>query len=171
MPTVVTAKTKDEAIHILAWHDICAIWFKRMPTVDNQRETERLVLAALGQHASRYGSFVIINGDLSPPPYEVRTELDVIYNRIGPRLRCVSYVILGGGLKATLIKTSLVGSNWLSRRPYPTSTTSDLKKGISWMYYTMPKDPERGSEEDFLEALNAMMRGEGPDTIRGKRKS
>jgi hypothetical protein len=80
-------------------------------------------------------------------------------------------VILGGGIKATVIKTALMGSNWLSRRPYPTSTTTDLKKGISWMYYTMPKDPERGSEGDFLEALNAMMRGEAPDTIHGKRKS
>jgi len=171
MPTVVTAKTKDEAVHILTWHDIGAIWVKGIPTVENQRETELLVINALGQYANSYGAFVIINAALPPPTYEVRTELDTIYNRLAPRLRCVAYVILGSGFQTALIRTALVGSNWVSRRPYPTSTTSDLRKGASWLYYTMPKDPERGNVDDFLGALDAFMHGEVPDTIRGKRKS
>lgn len=170
MPIVTTVRTTDDAVHILTWHDIAAIWIKGKPTIENQRETETLVLGALGRHADRYGAFVIINGELHPPTFEVRHELDMIYNRLTQRLQGVAYVILGRGFQTAVIRATLIGSNWLSRRPYPTSVSGDLKKGIGWLYYTLPKDPERGEMNDFLDALGSMMQGEAPETLRGKRR-
>lgn len=166
MPTVKTAQSKDAAIHIMAWHDVGVLWFNGNPTVENQRETETLMIEALGQHANRYGAFVLINGEVHPPTYEVRQELDIIYDRIAHRLHAVAYVILGRGFQGAVIRATLIGSNWLSRRAYPTSVSGDLGKGANWLYYTMPKDPERGDVGEFLNAVEAMMRGEAPETLR-----
>lgn len=170
MPAISTARTKDEAVHIMTWHDVGVIWIKGAATVDNQRETETLMIDALGKRANRYGAFVIINGDFPPPTYQVRQELDVIYERIAHRLQGVAYAILGDGFQTAVIRAAIVGSNWLSRRPYPTSVSGDIRKGANWLYYTMPKDPERGDIGDFVNAVQAMMRGEAPETLRGKQQ-
>jgi hypothetical protein len=170
MPIVKTAQSKDAAIHIMTWHDVGVLWFKGSPTVENQRETETLMFEALGPHANRYGAFVIIDGEVHPPSSKVRQELEAIYTRLTPRLQCAGYVILGQGFQKSILRAALIGSHWISRKPYPTSVSGDLGKGANWLYYTMPRDPERGGVDDFLNAVEAMMRGEAPETLRGKQR-
>ncbi len=169
MPAITIERSSDEAVITMAWHDLVAIWLKGPLTIANQRESEQHTRQCIAQWPRGIGMMVVID-ETPPVSAEVRRELDAIYRRIGPGLRGVAYVVLGGGFNALVARSALTAGGWLARHPYPTSTTGDLKKGVSWLHYTLGEDPERGTVDQFIQALAAAVSGEDPQTLRIKRQ-
>ncbi len=170
MPAITIERSADEAVVTMAWHDLFAIWLKGLSTVANQREAEQQAQRCMDQWPRGIGLMVIIDETTPPLSNEVRRELDAIYRRLSPGLRGVCYVILGRGINMAIARGTLTATNWITRRAYPTSTTSDLKKGATWLHYTLGDDPERGTVDQFIHALTAAVSGEDPQTLRIKRQ-
>lgn len=170
MPAVTIERSSDESVLTMAWHDLFAIWFQGPLTVANQREAEQHARKCIDQWSRGIGMMIVINEAMPPPSNEVRPELNAIFGRIGSSLRGVAYVVHGKGFNAMMARSTLTASTWLARRPYPMSTSSDLTKGAKWLHYTLGEDPERGSVEQFVQALAAASRGEEPQTLRTKKQ-
>jgi hypothetical protein len=166
MPAVTIERSSDEAIITMAWHDLFTIWCQGPLTVTNQRDAEKHARKSIEQWSRGIGLMVVLDETTPPPSNEVRPELNAIFGRIGPSIRGISYVIRGKGFNAMVARSTLTAATWLARRPYPTSTTDDLKKGAKWLHYTLGEDPERGTVDQFVHALTAAARGEEPQTLR-----
>lgn len=170
MPAVTIERSSDDAVITMVWHDLVAIWLKGPLTIANQRETEEFIRECIGQWSRGIGLMIVIDEDTPQISNEVRKELEAIYHRLGPSLRGVAYVVLGGGFNALVARSSLTATGWVTRRSYPTSTSGDLRKGTTWLHYTLGEDPERGTVDQFIHALSAATRGEDPQTLRIKKK-
>lgn len=166
MPAVTIERSTDDAVVVMFWHDILAVWLKGPATIANQRDAERIASKLLEQWPRGIAMMVVIGVGLPLPSAEVKRELDAIYRRLAPNLRALSYVVLGSGFHPTMVRSHLIASNWVMRRPYATSTTGDVKKGATWLFYTLGEDAERGSVDQFTQALAAAVRGEAPTTLR-----
>jgi hypothetical protein len=164
MPAVTITRSLDEAVITMSWHDMFAVWLKGTVTIANQREMEHHAQKSIQQWPRGIGMMVAILDTTPPIANEVRRELDGIYNRLTPSTRCLSYVLLGSGFNIAVARGALTATNWVTRRPYPTSTTNDLRKGTNWLHYALGEDPERGSIDEFTRALTAAVRGEVPQT-------
>jgi hypothetical protein len=137
-----------------------AVWLTGTRTIANHREMEHHAQQCIQQWPRGIGMMVAIVDTTPPISTEVRREVDAIYDRLTPGVRGVSYVILGSGFNIAVARGALTATSWVPRRPYPTSTTNDLKKGTHWLHYSLGEDPERGSIDDFIQALTAAVRGE-----------
>jgi hypothetical protein len=171
MPAVTIEHSLDEAVMTMSWHDLFAIWLKGTLTIANQRETEEHAQKCIRQWSRGIGIMVVVDDSTPPISTEVRRELDAIYRRLTPGTRGVSYVILGNGFNTAVARGALAATNWVMRRPYPTSTANDLNKGARWLHYALGEDPERGSVEQFIQALAAAVRGEAPQTLKTQKQS
>jgi hypothetical protein len=69
-----------------------------------------------------------------------------------------------------MTRATLMTMNLITRRPYPTSVHSDVRKGAEWLFSTLDRDPERGTVDQFTQALSAAVRGEAPTTLRTQQK-
>ncbi len=170
MPAVTIERSTDDAVLIMTWHDFYVVWLDGPMTVENQRESEAFGRKLMERWPRGVGMLVVINEAARAPTPEVRKELNEIYRRITPNLRGVSYAILGSGMSVQLAKATLIGMNLLARRPYRSSVTSDLRNAAKWLFYTLGEDPERGTVDQFLQALKSAVQGESPQTLRTQKR-
>jgi hypothetical protein len=166
MPAVTIEHTTDEAIVFMFWHDVYVAWVKGSATVANQIESYRHIKKVSELWPRGVATMVVIGPTAGPVSDDVRKEQDKIYRDFGSRMRCMAYVILGTGFQASVARATLMTMNLLTRRPYPTSVHSDVSKGAEWLFSHLVQDTQRGTVEQFTQALTAAVRGEAPTTLR-----
>jgi hypothetical protein len=166
MPAVSIEHTSDEAIVLMFWHDVYVAWVKGAATVANQVESYRHIKKVSDLWPRGVGSMVVIGPSAGHLTDDARKEQDKIYRDFGSKMRCMAYVILGTGFQASVARATLTTLNLVTRRPYPTSVHSDVNKGAEWLFSHLVQDIQRGTVEQFTQALTAAARGEAPSTMR-----
>jgi hypothetical protein len=170
MPDVTIERSADETTVFMSWHDLLAVWVNGSATVENQNETARHAQVLVERWPRGIGIIVVIDDGSPAPSKEVKQEISAMYQRLAPNLRGVCFVMKGHGLQMAMVRGTLIAMNWVARRPYPTSITGDLQKGVNWLHYTLGNDPDRGTVDQFIVALNAAVLGEPLQTLRMRKK-
>jgi len=166
MPAITVERSKDETVVVMCWHDIVAIWIKGPMSIANQRDNEQRTKKWAERCPRGIGMMVVIEEGLPMPSAEVKRELNAIYDRLAPIVRGAAYVIHGGGLYGSMVRGSLTAMKWINPKRYPSSFAADVKQGAQWLYCTLGDDDERGTVDQFADALSAAARGEEPMTLR-----
>jgi hypothetical protein len=166
MPTVTIEQSTDEALVLMFWHDVSVAWVKGAATAANQIETYRHIKKFIDQWPRGVGTMVVISPTAQPLSDDARKEQEKIYRDFGPKTRGMVYVLLATGFQAAMARATLITLNLITRRPYPTSVHSNVKDGAQWLFSHLVHDPERGTVEQFTQALTAAVRGEAPTTLR-----
>lgn len=154
MIVVRTFRSADGEIIGLHHHDLFALVIAGRASVENQREAERWVIECARGLSSKMGLVVVIDAAVPMPEDAVRRELDAIYLRLSPQIRAVGYAIEGTGFHSAAVRAVLTGVNFVTRRPYPTHTTSDLRGALSWVLGQLERDPRRGEPLAVIDAFD-----------------
>lgn len=132
-----------------------------------QREAMEHVISKNPGHA---GIMCIIEPTSEPPSQELREAASKLLSELGPRIRCVAYVVEGSGFRAAMIRGVLSSIELLKRgKAFPSRYFATVGHAAAWIgVETASKSLAlaEGAEQlrERMDALDAQrdVRGSGP---------
>jgi hypothetical protein len=146
-------------VPVVMWRDIFALVDQGRSEVDDYPILERMVCEQADNHPAGLACLVIIPSTATPPSDEVRRAINDVLTRLGPRLRCLCWLVEGSGFRAATVRAALAGLRILSRPPYPTHVAGDLRGALRWV---MPQLRDGSARlDDIPVAMDAINQGRG----------
>lgn len=95
-----------------------------------QREAVEYVTS---RHPGEAALLCIVEPTSEPPPQELRQAASELLSELGPKLRCVAYVIEGTGFRAAMIRGVLSGIELMRRSSYPARYFAHASHAAAWI--------------------------------------
>jgi hypothetical protein len=107
---------------------------------------EQMVREQASKCPGGLGCLVIIPSTASPPPDDVRRAINNVLGRLGPKLRCLCWLVEGVGFRAAAVRAALAGLRLLNRPAYPTLVAADMGDALRWMMPHLDDGVRRSAE-------------------------
>jgi hypothetical protein len=89
------------------------------------------------------GALTIIPREAKAPSPEVRNAINDLLARLGPSLRCLCWLVEGGGFHSAMVQAVLTGLRMFGRYSYATHVSTDLHEALEWMLPHLQGGPMR----------------------------
>jgi hypothetical protein len=144
-------------VPVVMWKDIFALVDQGRTEVADYPILERMVCEQAVKHPVGLACLVIIPSTATPPSDEVRRAINDVLTRLGPKLRCLCWLVEGSGFRAATVRAALAGLRILSRPPYPTLVSGDLRTALRWVMPHLQDGTAR--LDDIPSAMDAINQG------------
>lgn len=88
------------------------------------------------RHPGEAAILCVIEPTSEPPPQALRQAASALLSELGPKLRCVAYVIEGSGFRAAMIRGVLSGIELVRRSSYPARYFATVAQAAAWVAVT-----------------------------------
>jgi hypothetical protein len=119
---------------VILWRDVFVLVDKGDAKVSDYPILERILLNQSEKYPGGLGCLVIIPSNANPPPDDVRQAIKDVLTRLGPRLRCLCWLVEGTGFRAAAVRATLTGLRMFSRPAYPTAVVANnMNSAVTWI--------------------------------------
>jgi len=120
-------------LNIAYWEDIFVLVDSGRAPPGHYAKAGELVALHAARHPNGVGILTIVPEDASPPPEVVRLAMNKSLARIEASIRCLCWMVEGGGFQGAMVRAVCTGMRLIAKRPYPTQVTSGLSQAVTWM--------------------------------------
>jgi hypothetical protein len=115
------------------WRDLFLVRTAGAPTLSAVKQLSRAMLDHRNTLPHGTGLVFVIESVTGPPPEEVRKELAAQFDRFGPKIRAMAYVVEARGFAAAAVRAVITATHVLQRRPYAQHTADNVSDALRWI--------------------------------------
>jgi hypothetical protein len=119
-------------LQIILWRDIFVVVDDGTAGAAEYPRIAQLVAEQSKGHRGGIGGLSVIPPNARPPTAEARRAISDLLVNLGPGLRCVCWLVEGGGFQGAMARAVLTGLRMFGSYPYATHVSTELEDALGW---------------------------------------
>jgi hypothetical protein len=120
-------------LQVVLWRDIFVVIDDGRAPAHDYPPLKRRVTEQASRHAFGIGGLVVVPPNAHPPTPEARDAISTLLADLGDKLRCVCWLVEGGGFQGAMARAVLTGLRLFGRYPYATHLSTQLTDSLKWL--------------------------------------